>query len=127
MRFTETEIQLAARLRGAGLGWEPQAGHYVFDVNGTIKAGSPFQAGVHLVTSPNAITAAMGGADGALDGLVWLPAWESCRAWLADRGTTSERLARTLWEGLDAGMTDRESLYRLMLELLESGADEATS
>lgn len=127
MRFTETEIQLAARLRGAGLSWEPQAGHYVFDVNGSIKASSPFQAGVHLVVSPNAIRAAAGGAEAMSDGLIWLPTWESCRAWLVDRGTTSEQLATALRQGLDAGMSDREALYRLMLELLDTAEDEAAS
>lgn len=125
MRFTDTEIQLAARLRGAGLYWEPQAGHYVFDVNGAIKAGSPFQAGVHLVTSPNALASAMGGEEAMLDGIVWLPTWESCRAWLTDRDVSPAQLAEALRAGLESGMSDRESLYRLMLELLESDASEA--
>ena len=31
MRFTESEIQMAARLRGAGMVWAPHAGHYVFE------------------------------------------------------------------------------------------------
>jgi len=127
MRFTDTEIQLAARLRGAGLHWEPQAGHYVFDVNGAIKAGSPFQAGVHLVTSPNAIVSALGGREAMIEGLVWLPTWENCRAWLADHGVESRRLVSALQNGLEAGMSDREALYHLMLECLESAAEGTAS
>lgn len=124
MRFTDIEIQLAARLRGAGLSWEPQAGQYVFDVNGAIKAGSPFQAGVHLVTSPTALASAVGGHEAMASGLVWLPAWENCRAWLSQRGATSTQLAEALRSGLDAGMSDREALYRLMLQILEPDASE---
>ena len=68
MRFTESEIQLASRLRGAGLQWQPQPGHFVFDIDGVVKAGSPFQASVHLMTSRNALETIAGGADALREG-----------------------------------------------------------
>jgi len=82
MRFTASEIEWASRLRGAGLAWEPQPGHYVFDIDGVVKAGSPFQAGVYLITSLNAFEAMVGGAEGMHQHFSWLPTWEDAREWL---------------------------------------------
>jgi hypothetical protein len=127
MRFTESEIQWAAKLRGAGLSWDPQPGHYVFDIDGKMKAGSPFQAGVYLIESPNAVAASVGGSDELEESFVWLPTWENCRAWLADRGMTGEDLVAALASGLADGLTDREALYRRMLDLLESPDEETAS
>lgn len=120
MRFTESEKDWATRLRGAGLAWDPQPGHYVFDIDGILKAGSPFQAGVHLVTSTNALEQAAGGEGELRARFVWLPTWEDARAWLEAHRVTADRLVEALRSGLGDGLSDRESLYRLMLEVLES-------
>jgi len=127
MRFTESEIQFAAKLRGAGLVWEPQPGHYVFDIDGAMKAGSPFQAGVYLISSPNAAASSVGGNDELVAGFVWLPTWENCRVWLLEHGLDAEDLPGVLAGGLADGLSDREALYRRMLEILESPeAENAT-
>lgn len=127
MRFTESEIQWAAKLRGAGLTWDPQPGHYVFDIDGAMKAGSPFQAGVYLIQSPNAVAASVGGPEALQQGFVWLPTWENCRVWLVERGITDRGLVDALETGLADGLSDRESLYRRMLEMLESPQEENAS
>ena len=127
MRFTESEIQWAARLRGAGLVWDPQPGHYIFDIDGKMKAGSPFQAGVYLIQSPNAMATTVGGSEELEEGFVWLPTWENCRVWLIDRGVSEETLPGVLSAGLADGLSDREALYRRMLEILESPDDENAS
>lgn len=127
MRFTESEIQWATRLRGAGLEWDPQPGHYVFDIDGMVKAGSPFQAGVYLITSLNAFEALVGGPDEMHRSFAWLPTWEDARDWLRDHGVGDETAVRALDHGLPEGLTDRECLYRLILEQLadDDGAEEA--
>lgn len=127
MRFTESEIQWAAKLRGAGLSWDPQPGHYVFDIDGAMKAGSPFQAGVYLIQSPNAVAASVGGDEEMMAGFVWLPTWENCRVWLVDRGVSDEELVATLAAGLADGLSDREALYRRMFEMLESPQEGSAS
>lgn len=119
MRFTETEIEWAIRLRGAGLAWEPQPGHYVFDINGIMKAGSPFQAGVYLIDSPNVMETAAGGDEALRSGFVWLPTWEDARGWLGSREVKMQRLPTLLEEGIAEGLSDRECLYREMLRILD--------
>lgn len=118
MRFTDDEIELATRLRGAGLGWEPAPGHYVFDIDGAVRAPSPFQAGVYLIHSTNTFETLVGGADGLHDGFLWLPTWEQARSWLDDRGVGRRQVLAAWDEALAAGRTDREALYEVMLELL---------
>ncbi len=124
MRFTESEIQWATRLRGAGLTWEPQPGHYVFDIDGVIKAGSPFQAGVHLIASANAMEQTVGGPEALRERFVWLPTWEDARAWLADRGVDGARVLAAVARAAGNGTSDREALYALMLEVLEGQEEE---
>ena len=120
MRFTESEIDWAIRLRGAGLAWDPQPGHYAFDINGVMKAGSPFQAGVYLIDSPNVMETAAGGDDELRSGFVWLPTWEHARDWLVGHDVPLERFPELLRQGLVDELSDRESLYREMLRVLEA-------
>lgn len=124
MRFTESEIRWATRLRGMGLMWDPMPGHYVFDIDGTMKASSPFQAGVYLVTSATSIEAAAGGEQELRAGFAWLLTWEDARAWLADHEVSADQLVEALRSGLADGLTDREALYRLMFEILENPPGE---
>ena len=122
MRFTESEIDCAMRLRAAGLPWGPEPGQYVFDINGMMRAGSPFQAGVFLINSANTFESTAGGQEAMFENFVWLPTWEDCRVWLRERGASDERVLDTLRKGAQNGCTDREALYALMLEILEGSA-----
>lgn len=119
MRFTESEIDWAMRLRGAGLHWSPQPGQYVFDINGLVRAGSPFQAGVYLIHSTNSFEAMVGGPEELFENFVWLPTWEEARAWLTQHGVGPDKIVKAWQSGMAAGLTDRECLYRLMIEVLE--------
>lgn len=119
MRFTESEINMATRLRSSGLTWGPEPGHYVFDVNGMIRAGSPFQAGIYLIHSANTFESMVGGQDELLENFVWLPTWENCRSWLTERGVGPDAVYKAWKVGSADGMTDRECLYKLILEVLE--------
>lgn len=124
MRFTESEITMAARLRGAGLQWDPQPGHYIFDIDGVMKAGSPFQSSVYLIISPNQTAVAAGGDEALENGFAWLPTWEDARGWLMGRGVTPKQLAAALKNGMEEGLSDRESLYTLIIEHLEKDSQE---
>ncbi len=123
MRFTESEIDNAMRLRAAGLSWGPEPGQYVFDINGIVRSGSPFQAGIFLIHSANTFEAMAGGQEELFENFAWLPTWEDCRRWLRERGTTDERVLEAWKNGTSKGLTDRETMYDLMLKILEgSGA-----
>jgi hypothetical protein len=110
------------RLRAAGFTWGPEPGQYVFDINGMVRAGSPFQAGVFLINSTNTFESMAGGQEEMFENFVWLPTWEECRAWLRERGIDEERVLEAWKEGRAAGLTDRQALYNLILRLLEGSA-----
>ena len=122
MRFTESEIDHAMRLRAAGLAWGPEPGHYVFDINGIVRAGSPFQAGIFLLNSTNTFEAMVGGQEEMFENFAWLPTWEDCRTWLKEKGVSSERVTQAWQESVAEGRTDREALYGLMLQIIEGSA-----
>jgi len=124
MRFTEAEIQLAARLRGAGLSWTPHAGQYVFDIDGLVRAPSPFQAGVHLISSANAMERLAGGADDLHEKFAWLPTWDDARSWLNERNVPRKAVIAALQDADEHDRTDCEAIYGLILETLERAADE---
>ena len=116
---------MAARLRGAGMVWAPHAGHYVFDIDGIVKAASPFQAGVHLISSPNAMARTVGGDENLLKRFAWLPTWADARDWLDDRGVAREQVVTALEKGIANDRTDLEAIYGLILETLESPEQDA--
>ena len=122
MRFKESEIDAAMRLRGAGLSWGPKPGHYVFDINGMVRAGSPLQAGVFLIHSTNTFESLVGGQDEMFENFVWLPTWEDCRAWLKEKKLSDKRVMEAWRRGNEKGLTDREALYALILEVLKENA-----
>ncbi len=122
MRFKESEIDSAMRLRAAGLTWGPEPGHYVFDITGMVRAGSPFQAGVFLINSTNAFESMVGGQEEMFENFVWLPTWEDCRTRLEEKGVTDERIMEAWQASRSSGLTDRLTLYGLLLEILERSA-----
>ena len=124
MRFTESEIQLAARLRGAGLQWDPRAGQYVFDIDGIVRAPSPFQAGVHLIASANAMEQLAGGADALSERFAWLPTWDDARLWFEENNVSRRAVVAALENAIENDLTDREAMYGLILETLERAAEE---
>lgn len=119
MRFSESEIDTAMRLRAAGLAWGPAPGQYVFDINGMVRAGSPFQAGVFLINSTNAFESMAGGQEEMFENFVWLPTWEECRSWLREKGVDDDRVMRAWRDGQERNLSDRETLYGLILNVLE--------
>ena len=119
MRFKESEIDSAMRLRAAGLTWGPEPGHYVFDINGMVRASSPFQAGVFLINSTNTFESMVGGQEELFENFARLPSWADCRIWLEEKGVTDERVMEAWQAGRASGLTDRETLYTLILEILE--------
>ncbi|NKB87587.1 MAG: hypothetical protein GKS06_05150 [Acidobacteria bacterium] len=116
---------MVTRLRGAGLIWAPHAGHYVFDIDGIIKAASPFQAGVHLISSPNAMARTVGGDESLHERIAWLPTWSDARAWLDDHGVPRGRVVEALQSAIDDDLSDLEAIYGLILESLDKPEESA--
>ena len=122
MRFSESEISTAMKMRAVGLNWKLEPGQYVFDINGIMHAGSPFQAGVFLINSTNTFEVMVGGADQLNENFVWLPTWEDCRSWLKNESVPEDRVIGAWQSGDTRGLSDRQVLYELMLKILEGRA-----
>ena len=110
------------KMRAAGLNWKLESGQYVFDINGIMHAGSPFQAGVFLINSTNTFEVMVGGADELIENFVWLPTWEDCRSWLKNESVPEDRVIEAWQSGDTRGLSDRQVLYELMLKILEGRA-----
>ena len=61
----------------------------------------------------------VGGRDEMFENFVWLPIWEECRSWLKEKGVSDERVADGWRSGVSSGVSDREAMYALILEVLE--------
>tara|TARA_B000000460_G_C21313340_1_gene305343 strand:+ start:171 stop:548 length:378 start_codon:yes stop_codon:yes gene_type:complete len=122
VRFSESEINTAMKMRAVGLNWKLEPGQYVFDINGIMHAGSPFQAGVFLIHSTNTFEVMVGGADQLNENFVWLPTWEDCRSWLKNESVPEDRVIGAWQSGDTRGLSDRQVLYELMLKILEGRA-----
>ena len=122
MRFSESEINTAMKMRAVGLNWKLEPGQYVFDINGIMHAGSPFQAGVFLIHSTNTFEVMVGGADQLIKNFVCLPTWEDCRSWLKNESVPEDRVIGAWQSGDTRGLSDRQVLYELMLKILEGRA-----
>ena len=110
------------KMRAVGLNWKLEPGQYVFDINGIMHAGSPFQAGVFLIHSTNTFEVMVGGADQLNENFVWLPTWEDCRSWLKNESVSEDRVIGAWQSGEARGLSDRQVLYELMLKILEGRA-----
>ena len=122
MRFSESEINTAMKMRAVGLNWKLEPGQYVFDINGIMPAGSPFQPRVFLIHSTNTFEVMVGGADQLIENFVWLPTWEDCRSWLKNESVPEDRVIGAWQSGDTRGLSDRQVLYELMLKILEGRA-----
>jgi hypothetical protein len=89
-----------------------------------IRAGSPFQAGIYLIHSANTFEAMVGGQEELFENFVWLPTWEDCRSWLTEKGVGPNKVHQAWKKGVAEGMTDRECLYGLILEILETPVED---
>ena len=77
------------------------------------------RVGIFLIHSANTFEAMAGGQEELFENFAWLPTWEDCRRWLRERGTTEERVLEAWKNGTSKGLTDRETMYDLMLKILE--------
>jgi len=121
VRFTERELELAHQLAAQGIDWEPAPGMYVYDGHELLEEASPIQPHVYVILNYGLFLATAGGsAERFRREWTWLPTWGESRAWLRDQGKTDAEVLDRLRERVcDAGVTDLEALYELMLAVLK--------
>ena len=116
MQFSDSQVQLACRMKDAGLYWRPQVGHYVFDRGKVCKRGSPFQEGVYFILDYPCFCRHVGGADILEREMVWLPTWYDCRMLLRSGGVVDQELMAILSDSIASG-TELTELYRKILSV----------
>lgn len=119
MRYSQDEIQLARRLRDAGLSWEPGPGHYVYDEAGLIEQPSPFQPRVYFILDLQHFLRRSGDLHRLKQAMFWLPDYQQCREILRALGVPNGRVAAELGSG-DALVLGEElqTLYTMIFDRL---------
>ncbi len=127
MEFSEQEIELARQLKSAGLPWEPEVGHYVFDTEGVVKPGSPFQDRVYFLLNYDCFMDRVGGVERFKEIMTWLPTWFDARKLLRRAGVSDAEVRDYLvgHQAFEQG-DERLRLYELIQQNLHSLARHAT-
>lgn len=116
MRFSTDEIRLAHELKAAGLPWQPQSGHFVWDGEPLIEHDSPFHDRVFFILDLKHFLRRSKTIERLVESMVWLPTWQQCRDLLDQRGVGSDVILKRIQEtnAFELG-TERLELYRLLL------------
>ena len=120
MRFSDRELELAQALRDVSLAWEPQAGHYVYDLTGFCPQKSPFQPGVYFILNYPYFMDRVGGVQRFKQIMLWLPTYEDARGVLRDLGISDAEVADELHRrrAVQQGV-ERTVLYEMILQELQ--------
>jgi len=110
----------AARLKQAGLPWNPHVGCFVWDPEGLIPVDSPFPDRVYFILNLGHFLRLLGTAERVRERLVWLPTWHQARLSAEKLGVDAKAL-RNIWEGEKTPRPGEEllRLYELLLAALE--------
>jgi hypothetical protein len=120
IHFTETEIEIACKMKKMGLTREPVPGMYFYDPELREQPRTPFQRGVHLVGFADEFLEKFGESDPDNHKLVWLPVWEDGCKWLDERGLPIKHVYYTIKEGvIFYGEKERELLYGEIMRIWE--------
>lgn len=116
MHFSDECIELARKLRDAGLNWQPAVGHYVYDEAGLIEAPSPFRARIYFILDLKHFLRRSETIERLAEAMFWLPDWDQTRALLRERGVSDAEQGNALscsdvWES----GSELTILYQLLL------------
>ncbi|EMI53369.1 hypothetical protein, partial [Rhodopirellula sallentina] len=98
MRFSTEEVRLAHELKAAGLPWQPQPGHYVWDGEPLIEHDSPFHDRVFFILDLKHFLRRSETMERLVESMVWLPTWQQCRDLLRERGVSNNAIIERLQE-----------------------------
>jgi hypothetical protein len=118
-RFSSRAIELAAELKAAGLAWEPQPGHFVYDPQHVLPHTSPFQDRVFFILDISHFLRYAGSYKSLVERMIWLPAWWDARDWLRNAGAEDAAVAETLHRRQSITRCEElVVLYEMILERL---------
>jgi len=118
--FNGEHYRLAARMKEAGLPWEPQVGCFVWDREGRIETGTPFGDGIYFILDLKPFLRRFGTTEMMSKTLVWLPDWHQA-LWICELLGIDDDAITSVSVGInptDAGEI-LLGLYNLILMALE--------
>lgn len=123
VHFSRIEIDLARKMRSAGLSWQPSPGQFVLDEQRIVDRESPFQDGVFFILNFDYFMKIAGGEERFVKIMTWLPVWEDCRRILAYLQVSNADVARRISDrhAIEDGI-ERLCLYELILERMRDQA-----
>ena len=84
--FESDVLELAARLKQAGLRFRPHVGCFVWDPEGVIDAPSPFPQRVYFILNLKRFEQIFGSLESIAERLVWIPTETQARGILDNEG-----------------------------------------
>lgn len=93
MNFTQEEIAQAIKLRELGVPWSVKAGLYIYDHDGLIRPGSPFQDHVYFLLDVACFDEYFTSREKLQASVTWLPTWQDAREKLSELKVESKRVA----------------------------------
>ncbi|MEM9586492.1 MAG: hypothetical protein AAGA03_04360 [Planctomycetota bacterium] len=125
MKFTRQQIKLAQRLKEAGMPWDPQPGHFVWDGESLIEHDSPFHDRVFFILDLKHFLRRSETIENLIKKCCWLPDWFHARQLLRDRGVTDQEIQHHLEKSraIESG-TELDELYKLLLDPLATGGQD---
>ena len=120
MLFDVVICDLAAKLKGHGLVWQPHVGCFVWDPNKNIKADSPFPLRIFFILNLQRFIDIFGSIQEIADKLVWLPTWHQARLICQQLKISDQAVAKIIQNNQPLSL-DREiiSIYELILDALK--------
>ena len=120
--ITHQILDVARKLKAAGLTWTPSVGCFVWDPQQKIKAPSPFPLRVYFVLNMQRFISIFGSVTTMQEQLVWLPTWYQAIQLCARYGLSANQKVphQTVDDNATAGEAELIRIYRLIGNHLES-------
>jgi hypothetical protein len=117
--FEKRHLEMAVRLKNAGLRWWVHVGCFAWDPDGRLAETSPLPNRIYLILNLSYFARALGGIEEISRQLVWLPTWHQTRLLCREHNVSDEAVAAIWSPATPMGPGDELiALYELLLERL---------
>ena len=118
--FSKRQLVLAREMKDGGLPWHPHVGCFVWDVEGIIKADSPFPNQVYFILSLPRFLDIFESREKMREKLIWVPTWHQARLLCRSFGVPDDAIAE-LWRGSRIKEPGDETcaLYELLINTMK--------
>jgi hypothetical protein len=117
--FDQRTLELALKLKNAGLTWHPHVGCFVWDKNRRIQPDSPFPKHVYFILSLPRFIDIFGSTEAIEKNLIWVPTWHQARLLCHRLGISDDAVGECRQRGKQRSPSDEMcAVYELLVEAL---------